>query len=60
MDFDIDPLSIGLTILAWLFCVLVIWKFAVMGGGFPLWQKVTLTVLMLPIIFFIVQWQKNK
>jgi len=60
MDFEIEPKIIGLTLFFWMICTIAIWKLSIMGDGFPTWQKWTLTILMLPIIFLIMQWQNNK
>lgn len=60
LDFEIDLRVILVTVVMWGIVALMIWKMTISNPSEYIWEKTTATIVMLPIIFYIVQWQSNK
>jgi len=58
-DFELDYKVMGVAGIFWLLIVAGLWKFQV-GTGWGTWQKIMLTILTLPLCYFIVNWQLNR
>ncbi len=58
MEFDLEPMTIILTVGMWGFILFLIW--GVSMGFSRMNEKITMTVASLPIIYFIVVWQKSR
>ena len=62
MDLEFDGKAAGLTFGMWAIFLIGLWKVNIMGEtpgwGFP--QKMLMTVISLPIIYFIALWQLNR
>lgn len=58
LDFS-NPTTFLLTLVLWGVCMLVLWKMQAFGT-FQKTAKIGISVLSLPMIFFVVNWQLNK
>ncbi len=58
MEFDFDISTILITIGMWGFILFLIWGIKMGFTGMK--EKIVLTVASLPMIYFIVLWQKNR
>jgi len=54
MDFDLDPTVIGVTVVFYLIILVFLWKIKIMEGGWAIWQKITITVFSLPLVYIVV------
>ena len=58
MELDFEPMTIIVTIGMWAFILFLVW--GVKMGFTGVREKIILTVFSLPMIYFIILWQKNK
>lgn len=58
MEIDFELITIAVTVGFWLFILFLIWKVPI--GFSRVKDKIVLTAASLPLIYFIVVWQKNK
>lgn len=58
MEMDFEVVTIAVTLGFWAFILFLLW--AVPFGFTGIKEKIIMTVASLPMIYFIVVWQKNK
>ena len=58
MELDFEPMTLIVTIGMWIFILFLVW--GVKMGFTGMKEKIVLTIAALPIIYFIILWQKNK
>ena len=56
MEFNFEPIVLGITIVLYIVMLVVIWVFNVgmITWTIPIGQKIAMSILMLPITYFIV------
>ena len=58
MELDFEPMTLIVTVGMWAFILFLTW--GVKFGFSGIKEKIVLTIAALPIIYFIVLWQKNR
>jgi hypothetical protein len=54
----LNPTTIVITLVGYIFCMAVLWKFNV--GTWTMQSKIIISILALPIIYFVVAIQTNR
>ena len=60
MELDFEPLTILWTVVISVFFLVGLWFIRFGEGGLPIRQRIILSILAPPIIYFITAWQENK
>ena len=58
MEWDFEPMTLVVTIGMWGFILFLVWGVSMGFSGMK--EKIILTVFSLPMIYFIILWQKNR
>ena len=58
MELDLEPMTIIVTAAFYIFILILVWK--VPFGFTRINEKIIMTIAALPLIYFIVVWQKNR
>lgn len=60
MDFDLDPKTIGISLIMWALLSLSIWFIRWGEGGWSYWHRIFFTIAALPISYVCTAWQINR
>lgn len=60
MDLDLEPVTIFWVVIMYFLFVVGLWFVRFTEGGLDTKNRIIVTILALPIIYFITVWQKNK
>ena len=58
MELDFEPITLIVTIGMWGFILFLVW--GIKMGFTAMGDKIVITIASLPIIYFIILWQKNR
>ncbi len=58
MELDLEPMTIIVTVGMWIFILFLVW--GVKMGFSAMRDKIIITIAALPLIYFIILWQKNR
>lgn len=57
--FSLDPIVVAVAFFFYAVCMLALWKLDFIGG-WQIYQKVFVSIIMLPLSYIMVAWQLNK
>lgn len=57
---DLDWRVVGLTGIFWALIAIGVWRIQIGDAAWQLWQKIVITIVMLPITYLMVNWQLNR
>ena len=62
MEFDFEPLTLGLFGVFYILILVVIWVFNALmfTWNMPVRTKILLSIIMLPMTYMMIVWQKNR
>lgn len=55
-----NPIVIIISLVGWGIVCLMMWKFQFLGSQWSMWQKIGITIALLPIIFVVTNFQLNR
>jgi hypothetical protein len=57
---DLDMQSVGIALILWAICVVILWKFMYDPKFMKFWVKLVLTVVMLPVCYIILHVMSDR